>query len=244
MANDEQIEIKVNIAGDVRTALQTLTLPDGAARSIYFLEDLTVGLSSTHPLLDEGVVLRLRRDHDGSMDSTVKLRPCRRSQLAKAWAEAGEEEDQWEYRIEGDWAGSRRVLAASLVVDLTAADWDQAVGANGSPSAGFNQRQRDFLQECADIRINTDSLILLGPIRATVWKKLDLSDFKVNAERWQIGALDFLELSVRVKADVDKAARSQAEFEAAVLAQGLMIEANKRSKTQTVLEFLADSGAP
>ena len=76
------VEIKVNVAGPVQDALTILGLNGGDERRIWFLEDLTPGLDPALPLLNAGVILRVRSDT--SADSTVKLRPCRRTQLTEA----------------------------------------------------------------------------------------------------------------------------------------------------------------
>src|SRR4051812_22044062 len=106
MPDHDQVEIKVNVAGELDPLVRDLQLRDGTPRQIFFYEDLTPGLASRHPLLDAGVVLRLRSDRKG-VNSTVKLRPCRRSQLVSPWEVDAAVEDEWEYRIEADWSGHR-----------------------------------------------------------------------------------------------------------------------------------------
>jgi hypothetical protein len=230
----EPVEIKVNVAGAVPAAIGLLSLDEGEPREIYFVEDLTPGLSSAFPLLAAGVVLRLRVEADGSGDSTVKLRPCRRSQLARDWSEPAAEKNDWEYRIEGDWTGARHVLAASYVKELAAADLAAGVQ---DPVQAFVRKQLDFIEACAPIRINLAALTVLGPIAATRWTKIDVGSVgKVNAERWQIGALDFLELSRKV--DADEAELAQAELSYAAVRAGLAIDRSSASKTEQVLEVL------
>ncbi len=233
----EPIEIKVNVAGDVGQAVAGLELGEGAAREIYFLEDLTPGLASRHPLLTAGVVLRLRRGSDGDGDSTVKLRPCRRSALTADWLEPWEKkEEHEEYRIEGDWTASRRVLAASLVHDLSASILGPSLD---EPAPLFSTRQLELLQACAAIRINLSTLDVLGPIAATRWTKIAVGPVKkVNAERWRVGPLDFLELSLRV--DRDDAPTALAELTVAALRAGLTLDDRPASKTEQVLDVLAE----
>ena len=231
---EQPIEIKVNVAGAVPEAIEALSLDQGEAREIYFAEDLTPGLSSPFPILAAGVVLRLRREADGRGDSTVKLRPCRRSQLTTDWSEPAEEKDSWEYRIEGDWAGTRHVLAASYVKELATADLKAGLN---DPATAFTSRQTALIDECAAIRINLAAVTVLGPISATRWTKIKVGSVgKVNAERWQVGTLDFLELSRRV--DADEAAKAQAELVSAAVGAGLTIDRSVASKTEQVLELL------
>jgi len=238
MTHDEPVEIKINVAGDVSSALDTLGLSDGRPRSIWFLEDLTPGLPSPHPLLAAGLILRLRINDDRRGDSTVKLRPCRRSQLSGRWTQADEKKDEWEYKIEGDWAGPRRVLAASLVSTVPPGDLS-AVAAGADPSAAFDPLQSEFLSDAGPIRVNVGALVALGPIAATRWKKVDLDGLEVTAERWIVGPLDFLELSIRVEPGEGDPVKQQAAFEDAVVGHHLAIATDKNSKTQMVLEHLA-----
>jgi len=233
MAAAEQVEIKVNVASSPAAALKILRAGKGESREIYFLEDATPGLRSRHPLFDAGVVLRLRSDEDGG-DSTVKLRPCRRSQLADPWLDPAGQDDVWEYRIEGDWTGERHTLAASLQVELAPAD---VAAALADPTAAFDPWQRAFLDAGAPVRVNPRPLQVYGPVAARRWKKLEIGDVKqVNAERWTYDQLDFLELSIRV--DAAEATAAQAEFEQAVTAAGLTIDDNAQSKTEQILDVL------
>src|SRR3712207_6569848 len=107
------VEIKVTLGGDgAGPAVQQLDLPAETPWQIWFWEDVAPGGGPATPLLDAGVILRARDKAGGDDDATVKLRPCRRSQLTDHWlaAQKGETEDEekWVVRIEVDWAGDRR----------------------------------------------------------------------------------------------------------------------------------------
>jgi hypothetical protein len=159
------VEIKVNVAGPVQDALAALHLDGGSEHRIWFLEDVTPGLDPALPLLSAGIILRVR---SGKFDdSTVKLRPCRRTQLTPEWVEAFEDDGKFEYRVEEDWSGERRCLAASAVREL---DPGLVAAAETDPGALFGKKQRNFLGDCADLRINLDAVVPVGPIRATKWK--------------------------------------------------------------------------
>jgi hypothetical protein len=69
------------------------------------------------PLFHQGIVLRVRQIDGDADDSTVKLRPCRRSQLSGSWLGATKGEG-WRLAVEEDWAGNRRALAASCISEL------------------------------------------------------------------------------------------------------------------------------
>ena len=231
---DEPVEIKVNLAQPAE-AVQTLQLPDGEPRRIYFLEDQTPGLASRYPLLTAGVVLRLRAEADGAGDCTVKLRPCRRTQLVDEWRVTDDTHEDWTYRIEGDWTGDKRVLSASLVTDLTA---NEIAAALTAPEKAFSARQLNFLRACTGLPLEPASLTVLGPVAATKWSKVRVGDVrKVNAERWQVGGLDFFELSRKV--DGGEAAAALAELATAAVSSGLTLDTDLRSKTEQVLDTLA-----
>ena len=138
----DPIEIKVNVAGKVDDALAALGLDEGAPREVWFLDDLTEGARPPLPLLSNGIILRVRR-RKKKEDSTVKLRPCRRSQLVSRWdARPAEDSD---YRIEGDWSRERHVLAASCVADLQPGTIDRALEDGGHVADLFGEPQRAFL---------------------------------------------------------------------------------------------------
>jgi hypothetical protein len=236
------VEIKVSLAeSEVQKAVRALHLgEDGKRRSIGFIEDKTVGASL--PLFRQGIVLRVREmedEGDDEDDSTVKLRPCRWSQLTSDWLdkEAG---DGWKLRVEQDWAGSRRVLAASCVSDLPEGRIASVRNEEKPPARRlFSEGQEQFLSDCAGMRINLDALTLLPPIAATRWEDVEIDDVKdIVVERWKVGNLDFLELSLKKDA-VEEAKEAQAELELAMTRLGLERDDEQKSKTEQVLAYLA-----
>ena len=75
------VEVKVTCESElVPAAGELLALGPGTSGEVWFYEDLSPGFLPELPLLEAGVVVRTRRNADGS-DVTVKLRPCRWSQL-------------------------------------------------------------------------------------------------------------------------------------------------------------------
>jgi hypothetical protein len=232
------VEIKVSLAGSrVDDALDTLGLGDGQPRSISFLEDATVGVEL--PLLRQGIVLRVRQTGDEE-DSTVKLRPCRRSQLTQEWM--GEEDgDGWRLRVEEDWAAARRSLAASCVSDLPEGRIDEVRAGTAPVRRLFGAGQRRFLRECAAMRIELDALTLLPAVAATRWEDVRVGDVdEVVVERWTLGDLDFLELSIRKKS-VDKAQSAQRKLEQELADRNLERD-DDASKTERVLRHLVGLG--
>jgi hypothetical protein len=232
----DAVEIKVNLTGAPADAAQTvlgLGGGRGERRQIYFCEDLTghTGL----PLLDAGVILRVRRTPDGD-DVTVKLRPCDRARLIQPWIEM-RKDGKHTFRVEEDWSGTQRVLAASLVAARESGRLDGALAGRRSPRRLFSGRHRRFLADCAPVPVGYDRLSVLGPVRARKWDTVPWSGFDMAVERWVVADLDFLELSLRVPAE--SAAAMQEDFTAALRAAGLDGEPVPETKTRLVLQRLA-----
>jgi hypothetical protein len=102
----------------------------------------------------------------------------------------------------------------------------------------FSRAQLRFLSDCAGMPINLDALTLLPPIVATRWEEVRVREVAdVVVERWTVGKLDFLELSIR-KDTVEEAREAQAELDGAVRSLGLERD-DEQSKTERVLAHLA-----
>jgi hypothetical protein len=231
----DAVEIKVNFTGArADAALTVLGLRgDGERRQIYFCEDLTG--HTTLPLLDDGVILRVRRTPDGD-DVTVKLRPCDRARLVPPWTEM-RKEGKHSFRLEEDWSGTRQVLAASLVAARDSGRLDGALAGRAGPRPLFSSRHRRFLTDCAAVHVRYDRLSVLGPVQARKWDTVGWSGFDVAAERWVIADLDFLELSLRVPPEA--AAATQEDFATALRGAGLDSDPAQETKTRLVLQRLA-----
>lgn len=242
----DSVEIKVTIPGEqVAEAARAFRLPlDRRQWKIYFCEDVARGSSPGTPLLDAGVVLRARDKGGARDDATVKLRPCRRSQLTPHWLaarEGGNEGEGWELKLEADWAGSRKALAASITADRPDDRIGKVRNRDCPLSRLFTEDQQRFLLDCAGIQVNLDMLTLLPPIAATRWTPFGAPEtdpeLEIRAERWRVDdVLDFLELSI--VADVDHAGSGQAALEHFVGSHGFDCDAAPETKTRRVLEHL------
>jgi hypothetical protein len=238
------VEIKVTLAGEqTPAAVQALHLPaEERPWRIYFCEDVTAGVSPGTPLLDLGVVLRAREKPGGKDDTTIKLRPCRRSQLTDDWLAAEEGESgsgvDWEFKVEADWAGERRVLAASCSADLKGGVQHAGGGGRRPVEELFLAEQIAFLRECAGADVNLRTLTVLPPVSATRWKEVPAAPphLEARAERWTVDELDFLELSV--VADLEDAAAKQAALTRFVRDLDLAVDEKAESKTRQVLDHL------
>ena len=245
----DRVEIKVSLeGGQTRSAVRALDLPEGPKWQIYFCEDVTSGTSPGTPLLDLGVILRARQKPDGKDDTTVKLRPCRRSQLSDAWlaARSGEDDagEDWDVKLEADWSGDRRVLAVSCSADRPEGVVAAAGRGDGGVGELFQAKQVAFLQDCAGVRVNLATLTVLPPVTATRWKEVEAAPpgLDARAERWTVDDLDFLELSV--VADLGDAPTRQVALTRFVGDLGLEVDEAGASKTQQVLRRLVERVAP
>jgi hypothetical protein len=68
--------MKVSLDSDqTAAAMQALDPADGAPWKIFFVEDITTGLCSGTPLLDQHLIVRARQKTKGRDDVTIKFRP-------------------------------------------------------------------------------------------------------------------------------------------------------------------------
>jgi hypothetical protein len=237
------VEIKVTLGRDLtEPAVQALGLPPAPPWQIWFWEDVTPGSGPGTPLLDRGVILRARDKAGGDDDATVKLRPCRRSQLTDHWLGATEGEtedgDAWEVEVEADWSGDRRVLAVSHTCERSG-DLVREAGRGDRPAEDlFTRDQLALLRDCSGTAINLRTLSVLPPVTAIRWKSVAKAPpaLGVRAERWTVGGLDFLELSV--VADLGEARERQAALTDFVRSLDLAADPEQESKTRQVLEHL------
>ncbi len=241
------VEVKVTFTGDqTEPAVQALHLPPGRPPwRIHFCEDVTAGVSPGTPLLDAGVILRAREKPGDEDDTTVKLRPCRRSQLPDPWPAVEEGEagngDEWEVEVEADWAGSRRVLAASCSCDRAGGVVADVVSGRRPVEDLFVAEQLAFLRDCSAVRVNVATLTVLPPVTAIRWRSVEAAppELGLRAERWTVDGLDFLELSLAAE-DVDEARTKQDALTAFVHSLGLVVHPDQDTKTRQVLRHLVE----
>jgi hypothetical protein len=198
--------------------------------------------------LDSGVIVRFRIG-GGPDDLTVKLRPCLREQLVGRFS-APFEATPFTYKIEEDWSGDNRVLAASLVHGHTQGMLSAAVQPGADPATAIDAVQDQFLHACAPA-VRVDGLIALGPIHSTKFDDVPLDDLDADLEAWSVAGLDFLEASIRVKPkDEDdvkelaaRAERRQRQLKDAVRDRGVPLSEHPENKTRRILTALAEANA-
>jgi len=244
----DDVEVKVNVdSGETSRAVALLDLPGVPPWKIYFVEDVTTGLGMTTPLKEQNLIIRARQKTKGKDDVTVKFRPGRRSQLTNRWlavTKISDDDLDAEFKVEEDWAGVARTLAISLTSDrphgLVA-----AAAQNNDVAALLTQKQKELIDQCAGVPVNLDVLTVLPPVSAMRWPTFSVpgpghTALSVRAERWTVGDLDFLELSIAVGVAV--AEEAQAALETFLKSKGLD-PTKGESKTTQVLRLLVSQAA-
>lgn len=213
----------------------------GLSRRIWFCEQS--GASSTRlPLMDSGVILRLRETRARPDETTARLRPCRRSRLTADWStpwdNGGERLD-----IASDWCGDRRQLSVSVTARHPAGAVARALAGGTPPDQLFNAAQRGFLADCADGPLPFGQVRALGPVDACWWPALMWSHMPLAVERWVVTAasgarLDLVEVSRRV--DRQGAEIAQLALESGLRRRGVdPADCEQGSRTRRVLELLS-----
>lgn len=190
------VEIKLNFGAEQIEQAKIVFGLDGVPeqRQIWFGE-VVDGLDGRDalPLLSRGVILRFREKPKS--DATLKLRAPDRAIDAEAW-KARTEDLGKAAKLEGDWAGDRRMISASLSTNLDAS----AVHALQTDRASVTELLSDEQQAlAAELMVPLDQAVLLGPVAALKWEAVD----GVEAEQWDAGGGDlrFLEISIVEKDD-------------------------------------------
>jgi len=242
----ESVELKVTLGAElVDAALAGFALTPGPAerRSIWFCERIDAyGGPTMLPLLDRGIILRVRKIHGSSDDSTLKLRGSEGAIDPGLWRRRTHAFGA-DARIEGDWVTDRHLVSASLDSRVKS-DLIDEVAAAGRPQGVRRLLSDDQSVLAAEWLLGLDELELLGPIHAQKWEKgAGELGAEVAAELWEIeNGPRFLELSRRVNADQNPMGL-QRQLEQTVRDHGLEIAPNQQTKTSTVLRHLATAAA-
>ena len=243
------VEVKVSLDGDqTAAAVRALDLADGTPWKIFFAEDVTTGLCSATPLLDQHLIVRARQKTHGKKDDvTVKFRPGRRSQLSDSWLAMTETSDgnlDAELKVEEDWADQRRVLSISLTAERPEGRVAAVAAGERDIRALLTDDQRRLIEECAGTSVNLGALTMLPAVSAIRWPSFavprpDGPSLDVRAERWIVHDLDFLELSIAV--EVASAPTAQADLLDFVARKGLRPSAGETKTSQVLQRLVAEA---
>ncbi|WP_149826031.1 hypothetical protein [Streptomyces tailanensis] len=253
----DSVDIKVTFSGAGAAAATRALAPDtgGARRRVYFCEALARSTAPGQlPLLDAGLILRLRAGSGRGGAATAELRPCRRSRLSERWLRFREQGPD-SFHLADAWSGDRRVLSAALVSDCGRTAVEAAATGAKPLELVFSDRQRAFLADCADITVGFGSLNILGPVHTVRWRGVRLDHHEVTLEYWTLAgaaadstagadsALEWLEVSKRVAPEGAEVV--QASLTALLKGKGLDPDLDLGSgfRVRRVLEALAAKGA-
>ncbi|MGW5521927.1 hypothetical protein [Gordonia sp. NPDC003950] len=192
------IEIKTNIDTGVGEALRVLGCPQRPTerRDIWFAEAKSTVEHTPLPLLSSNLIIKMRSgDQD---DITVRLRPCPPDRLVGKWV-APFADDNLMYRLTGDWCGSHRAMAASVVSRRNPGSVGTAVADGIDPAHLLDSAQRQFLVTCTPAGVPIDHLMRLGPIDSSRWSGISLDGVGIEVERWTVPEVDLLEISAMVQ---------------------------------------------
>ncbi|MGW0844984.1 hypothetical protein ACWD26_33585 [Streptomyces sp. NPDC002787] len=242
----DSVEIKVTFSGAGAAAATWALAPDtgGARRRVYFCEALARSTAPGQlPLLDAGLILRLRAGSGRGGAVTAELRPCRRSRLSERWLRFREQGPD-SFHLAGAWSGDRRVLSATLVSECGRTAVEAAAAGTKPLDLVFSDHQHAFLTDCADIDVGFGSLAVLGPVHTVRWRGVRLDHHEVTLEHWSLGGsrpFEWLEVSKRVSPEGAEVV--QASLTALLKGKGLEPDLGSGIRVRRVLEELVASGA-
>ncbi|OKI02077.1 hypothetical protein A6A06_13370 [Streptomyces sp. CB02923] len=238
----DSVELKVTFSGArAEVAAKALAPDDGGVWcQVFFCEGPRHRRPGELPLLEAGVILRLRSRQGRTGDTTAKLRPCRRTRIPGPWLDFRRRGDD-ELRLESDWAGERQVLSAALTRTRDRRDIDAVTAGERPLHTAFSGAQERFLADCADLAVDFRQLTVYGPVRAQRWRDVRRRHHELTVERWSLAPrtgppLDWLEVSERVEPEGSEVVR--ASLLALLRKLDLEPDLEQETKTRRVLEAL------
>ena len=111
------------------------------------------------------------------------------------------------------------------------------MGTGARPTPVPLPRRQDLAGVDVDLFVHRGA-VLVEPALHSRWQA-DNRAHDVDAERWTVDGLDFLELSIRVTSGADDATAAQRTLEDEVAGRGLEFEDNDKPKTERVMRRLA-----
>ncbi len=227
------VEIKVNVASPVTDSLVALDLLDSPPlwRDMWFAEARARDDVGALPLLAGRHTIRLRSgDRD---DVTVGVRPCDTDRLVGRWR-APFEETHFSYRLERDWCGERREVAAAAISRRPPGSVATALRDGADPAHILDAAQRQFVVTCTPRGIPIDHLGTLGPVTCQTWPEVDLDGCSVQVERWSVADVDLLELALRLQPHPGETA---AQFEVRAMSAHRAIRATVTRRALSIADF-------
>ena len=234
IAGADAIEIKATIP-DQQMA-QTLkrfklTLRNDEERYIYFFDTPKLDL------LGAGIIVRARRVVGDEHDSTVKFRPIEPSKVGEEWRRYPD------FKVEAD--ASEKGMTKSASFSMSAAKGLIKRVATGKRPIKelLTPAQRKFIESTAKRKIDFDSLVVLGPLRAHRWRFEDPGcPWPITAELWIREDRDRM-MEMSIKAPAPQAACAAGGFMAFLAEIGAERDNEQQTKTRWALSYYAGKHA-
>lgn len=224
---EEQSEVKISLPeSDVAQLLAAfgLRMQDAIARDIYFFDTPNFILS------DAGLVLRARKTTNRPDDTTVKLRPMKRSDVAPKWQSVPG------LKNEIDVVGQRQVESCSLTSIVNAGKIDHVVIGTEQIQSLFTPLQYDLMGQYARIQPEWGKIQAFGPIQARIWRIPAPDLGPVTMELWRLpNNRRLMELSYKApQSAVENVQRSLDNF---LASKGFQGAADSDTKTRLAVRF-------
>jgi hypothetical protein len=234
MAGADAIEIKATIPD--KQMAQTLkrfklTLSNDEERYIYFFDTPKLDM------LDAGIIMRARRVVGEEHDSTVKFRPIEPSKV----------EDEWrkypDFKVEADASEKGMTKSASFSMSAQKGLIKRVAAGKRPIKELLTPAQRKFIEKTAKRKIDFDSLVVLGPLRAHRWRFEDPGcPWPITAELWIREDRDRM-MEMSIKATAPQAACAAGGFMAFLAEIGAERDNEQQTKTRWALSYYAGKHA-
>lgn len=225
---EEQSEVKISLPeSDVPqiVAAFNLRMQDAIARDIYFFDTPGFALS------EAGLVLRARKTANRPDDTTAKLRPMKRSNVAAKWLSVPG------LKNEIDVVGQRQVESCSLTCTVNEGKIDHVVIGKEQIQSLFTPLQYDLMGQYAKVQPEWGKIQAFGPIQARIWK-VSSRGFQepLTLELWRLpNNRRLMELSYKAPLSaVEEVQRGLDEF---LAAKGFHGVADGDTKTRLAVRF-------
>ena len=230
MAGADAIEIKATIPDhQIEEALKRykLTPRNDEERYIYFFDTPQLDM------LEAGIIMRARRIVGDVHDSTVKFRPVEPSSVGEEWRKFRD------FKVEADASEKGLVKSASFSMPAAKGLIKRVAVGKRPISELLTVEQRAFIEKTAKHRIDFDTLVVLGPLRAHRWRFEDPGcPWPITTELWiREDRQRMMEMSI--KAPAVQAAAAVGGFMAFLAEVGAEHDKEQQTKTRWALAYYA-----
>ena len=234
MAGADAIEIKATIPDhQIEEALNRykLTPRNDEERYIYFFDTPKLDL------LEAGIIMRARRIVGDAHDSTVKFRPVEPSSVGEEWRKFPD------FKVEADASEKGLVKSASFSMPAEKGLIKRVAVGKRPIRELLTAEQKAFIEKTAGRKIDFDTLVVLGPLRANRWRFEDPGcPWPITAELWtREDRQRMMEMSI--KAPGVQAAAAVGGFMAFLAEVGAERDKEQQTKTRWALSYYAGKHA-